>query len=224
MRRTADWLHRTLGYRFRNDKLLEAALTHRSTGGAHYERLEFLGDAILNFVIADALYHKLPDAPEGDLSRQRSSLVKGATLAKMATELSVGDHLRLGPGELKSGGFRRASILADAIEALIGAVYLDGGLDAAADMVRTLFEERLNNLPSAAELKDPKTRLQEWMQAKGLPLPRYTVEEVSGQSHRQTFKVVCEAETLAATSMGEGSSRRRAEQAAAAAMLQQLET
>lgn len=223
MRRTADWLNRTLGYRFSNEKLLDAALTHRSAGGTHYERLEFLGDSVLDFVIAEALYHRLPDAPEGDLSRQRASLVKGTTLAKIATEIGLGDHLSLGPGELKSGGFRRTSILADALEALIGAVYLDGGFTAAATMIRTLFDERLDNLPSAAELKDPKTRLQEWMQAKGMSLPRYTVEEVSGESHKQTFRVVCEAPGLSASSRGEGSSRRRAEQAAAAALLETLE-
>lgn len=223
MRRTVDWADGTLGYRFRDEELLGAALTHRSAGGTHYERLEFLGDSILNFIIADALYKRLPEAAEGDLSRYRASLVKGGTLAEIAGNLDIGKYLRLGPGELKSGGFRRESILADAFEALIGAMYLDGGFETTAASVRELYRSRLDNLPSPAELKDPKTRLQEWMQARGLPLPQYSVEAVAGESHNQTFTVVCEAEALEAKSSGKGSSRRRAEQAAADDLLKALE-
>lgn len=223
MRRTVDWVHRTLGYRFRNEELLEAALTHRSAGGKHYERLEFLGDSILNFIIAEALYERLPAAAEGDLSRYRASLVKGLTLAELAAALDLGEYLRLGPGELKSGGFRRKSILADALEALVGAMYLDGGFEATVERVHELYQSRLDNLPAPSELKDPKTRLQEWMQARGLPLPQYSVEAVSGESHDQIFTVVCEAETLQARSAGSGSSRQRAEQAAADDLLRTLE-
>ena len=223
MRRTVDWAHKTLGYRFHDEELLGAALTHRSAGGTHYERLEFLGDSILNFIIAEALYERLPDAAEGDLSRYRASLVKGGTLAEIATALDLGTYLRLGPGELKSGGFRRESILADAFEALIGAMYLDGGFESTAARVCDLYRSRLCNLPSPSELKDPKTRLQEWMQARGLPLPHYSVEAVSGESHNQTFTVVCEVDALEAKSSGTGSSRRRAEQAAADDLLKVLE-
>lgn len=223
MRRTVDWAHRTLGYRFRDEELLGAALTHRSAGGTHYERLEFLGDSILNFIIAAALYERLPEAAEGDLSRYRASLVKGGTLAEIGASLELGTYLRLGPGELKSGGFRRKSILADAFEALIGAMYLDSGFETTAARVCELYRSRLDNLPSPSELKDPKTRLQEWMQARGLPLPQYSVEAVAGESHNQTFTVVCEAEALKTKSSGKGSSRRRAEQAAADDLLKALE-
>jgi ribonuclease-3 len=170
-----EWVRDALGYECNDAALLEEALTHRSAGSSHNERLEFLGDAVLNFVVAKLVFDEFADADEGDLSRFRASLVSGETLAVIAAEIDLGSQLRLGSGELKSGGFRRKSILADALEALFGAVYLDGGFDAAARVIERLFVARLDRLPSAAELKDPKTRLQEALQARGLPLPSYAV-------------------------------------------------
>jgi ribonuclease-3 len=217
-----DWVERRLGYRCADAALVGAALTHRSAGGAHNERLEFLGDAVLSFVVADLLYRAFPRATEGELSRYRATLVSGEALADIAEALELGDRLSLGPGELKSGGFRRRSILANALEALLGAVYLDGGHAAAQAVVERLVSPRLASLPSAVALKDPKTRLQEWLQARGLPLPRYAVEAVSGDPHEQTFRVQCEVEALGARAHGVGSSRRRAEQEAAETLLGRL--
>lgn len=217
-----DWVERKLGYRCSDAALVAAALTHRSAGGAHNERLEFLGDAVLSFAVADLLYRAFPKAAEGELSRYRATLVSGEALADVAESLGLGDQLRLGPGELKSGGFRRRSILADALEALIGAVHLDGGYAAAAAVVERIMSPRLPALPAALALKDPKTRLQEWLQGRGLPLPRYSVEAVSGEPHDQTFRVQCEVDALGVRAEGVGSSRRRAEQEAAEAVLSRL--
>jgi ribonuclease III len=223
MNSAVDWVASRLGYRIRDDVLLGAALTHRSAGGSHNERLEFLGDAVLNFAVADLLYREFPKAAEGELTRYRATLVSGESLADVAEVLGLGERLVLGPGELKSGGFRRRSILADALEALLGAVYLDGGPAAAADAVERLLRPRLAGLPEAVALKDPKTRLQEWLQGRGLPLPRYSVAAVRGEPHDQTFHVRCELDTPALHSEGKGSSRRRAEQEAAEQLYVQLE-
>ena len=211
-----------LGHRFREPALLRAALTHRSAGGANNERLEFLGDAVLGMLIAETVYGGPPRADEGDLSRLRASLVNARTLAAVASELGLGEALTLGAGELKSGGFRRESILADALEALIGAVYLDGGLEAARAVVAARFATRLAQLPDPATLKDPKTRLQEQLQQQGLALPDYAVVEISGADHAQTFRVRCGVASRALEAEGSGRSRREAEQAAAAAVLERL--
>ena len=213
------WVERAFGYAFVDPALCHAALTHRSAGSHHNERLEFLGDSILNCAVARLLYEAFPLADEGALSRQRASLVSGETLAQIATELGLGEYLHLGSGELKSGGFRRASILADALEALLGAIFLDSGFEAAAAAVRRLVGPRLSGLPAACALKDPKTRLQEALQARGLPLPVYTLRAVEGEAHAQSFTVHCEVAPLGLATEGEGGSRRRAEQQAADRLL-----
>jgi ribonuclease III len=216
------WVERSLGYVFMHPELCHSALTHRSAGAEHNERLEFLGDSILNCSVARLLYDAHPDADEGALSRLRATLVSGETLAQIAGELGLGDHLRLGPGELKSGGFRRASILADALEALLGAIFLDSGFDAAAAVVARVVASRLAQLPAADALKDPKTRLQEALQARGLALPVYTLTAVTGDPHLQSFTISCEVPIFGIAAVGEGGSRRRAEQLAAAKLLQLL--
>lgn len=215
-------LQKRLGYDFLDPGLLQRALSHRSLGAKNNERLEFLGDAILGFEVADNLYRQVEDADEGQLSRMRAHLVKRETLAAVARELELGDLLKLGAGELRSGGQARDSILADAVEALIAAVYLDGGIEEARALVRRLLGERLVDLPEETRVKDPKTRLQEYLQANGRALPDYEVISISGTQHEQTFLVGCST-GLAADTEGEGSSRRRAEQAAAQMMLTQLE-
>jgi ribonuclease III len=217
------WLEREFGYRFDDDALLVRALTHRSAGSQHYERLEYLGDAALSLVVAEALFRRLPEASEGHLSRLRASLVRRSSLADMARKLGIPARLRLGPGELKSGGFRRDSILADALEAVLGAIYLDGGLEALRPVVVRLYGERLEALPAHETLKDPKTLLQERLQAQGLPLPQYRIHAIEGEDHRQQFTVVCQVEGLAVEASGSGGSRRAAEQAAAALMLTRLD-
>jgi ribonuclease-3 len=217
-----EWAERRLGYRFRDSALLEAALTHRSASRTNYERLEFLGDSVLNFVVALLAFRAFPEAPEGDLSRFRAALVSAPSLAAVAGSLGLGDQLRLGSGELKSGGFRRDSILADCLEAVIGAIYLDGGFDAAQETVDRLVGAQLLELPSAETLKDPKTRLQEVLQARGLALPRYALEEVGGEPHEQWFVASCEAADLGLRASGRGSSRRKAEQEAAQQVLEAL--
>ncbi len=217
-----EWSESRLGYAFRDPALLDAALTHRSASKRNYERLEFLGDAVLNFAVAVQLFREYPDADEGDLSRYRAALVSGSSLATVAIGLALGEQLRLGSGELKSGGFRRSSILADSLEALFGAVYLDGGITAASAVIERLFAVRLGDLPEARELKDPKTRLQEYLQARGLSLPAYAMEEVSGEPHEHWFVASCEVAALDLRARGEGSSRRRAEQEAAQRVLEQL--
>ena len=217
------WFEQALGHRFADVALLHQALTHRSAGGRHNERLEYLGDAALSLVIAEALYQRLPDAPEGHLSRLRANLVRRTALAPMAREIGIPLRLRLGPGELKSGGFRRDSILADALEALLGAVYLDGGIEALRPVVVRLYGARLDDLPPHETLKDPKTRLQERLQAQGLAVPDYRVDTVEGEDHAQQFSVTCRVAALEAETRGHGRSRRAAEQAAAATMLVELD-
>ncbi len=216
------WVERVFGYTFADPTLCESALTHRSAGSNHNERLEFLGDSILNCAVARLLYHAHPHADEGVLSRLRASLVSGEALARVALQLEVGEHLRLGSGELKTGGFRRASILADALEAILGAIFLDSGFDAAGAVVERLMRSRMAELPSADLLKDPKTRLQEALQGRGLALPVYTLTAVTGDAHQQAFTVSCDVATFGLAAVGEGGSRRRAEQLAAAKLLELL--
>jgi ribonuclease-3 len=216
------WVRARLGHEPGDAALFELALTHRSAAGDNNERLEFLGDAVLNLLVAEHLYERFPDADEGTLSRLRASLVSGESLARIAADLQLGDALALGAGELKTGGFRRESILADALEAVCGALYLDGGLAAARSVMLAALREALAGLDALAELKDPKTLLQEWLQARGMALPRYSVESVEGESHAQHFRVSCEVEALAQRADGEGSSRRRAEQAAARVLFKRL--
>ena len=222
MQTAERWLRDSLSYEFTNDALFQEALTHRSAPGTSNERLEFLGDAILDFVISTAIYASRPDANEGDLSRLRAWLVSDASLARIAGELELGEYLHLGGGEKKSGGHRRESILADALEAIFGAVYLDGGFDEAAAVILRCFESRLANLPDVADLRDPKTRLQEWLQARGRGLPDYQLESVTGKAHNQRFEVSCTIEGEEQSTHGHGTSRRGAEQDAAAAMLERL--
>jgi ribonuclease-3 len=195
------------------------ALTHRSFAGRNNERLEFLGDAILNFVAGEALFERFPQAREGQLSRLRARLVKGETLAVLARGFDLGEYLRLGSGELKSGGFRRESILADALEALIGAIYLDAGMDVARQRVLGWLSNELDSLTLVDTNKDPKTRLQEFLQSRGTDLPRYDVVDIQGEPHCRTFFVQCEVALLNDKTQGQGASRRIAEQVAAAAAL-----
>jgi ribonuclease-3 len=216
----ADWLQQRLGCRFADNGLLIRALTHRSVGSDNNERLEYLGDAVLSFVVAEMLFEAHPEASEGELSRYRASLVSGDALGAVALELGLGELLNLGEGERKSGGKRRASILADALEALIGAVYLDQGLDAARAVAARLLQRRLEELPGACELKDAKTRLQEWLQGRGLGLPEYKVLEITGEPHEQLFRIRCDIGELAIAAEAQGSSRRRAEQEAASLVLE----
>lgn len=215
----SDELSNKLNYHFKHPKLLKMALTHRSKGGDHNERLEFLGDSVVNFVIAEILFHQFPKATEGELSRWRATLVNRDTLAIMAKEFALGDYLILGPGELRSGGSERLSILSCAMEAIIGAVFLDGGFDAARECIVEWYQPLLKSLSSAADHKDPKTVLQEFLQSQRVPLPIYTVEVIDGVAHQQQFTVSCQVEGVADKSFGKGTSRRRAEQAAAEAML-----
>jgi ribonuclease-3 len=211
-----------INYEFDQPQLLRKALTHRSAGRHNNERLEFLGDGLLNFVIGHALFQARPDVEEGDLSRLRASLVRESTLADIAAEIDLGEHLKMGPGELKSGGFRRRSILADALEALLGAIYLDGGFEPARSVILRLYRTRLNDLPDPGDLKDPKTQLQEHLQASHNDLPEYDVLCVEGQAHRQVFHVLARVNELGLSREGQGSSRRRAEQAAARNLLEAL--
>jgi ribonuclease III len=219
----AAWVRERLGYEPQDLALFRAALTHRSAPGANNERLEFLGDAVLNLLIAHRLYQVFPEATEGELSRLRARLVSREPLAEIALSLGLGATLQLGSGELRSGGFRRQSILADALEALCGAIFLDGGLGAVEPLITRLFAERIACLPSPEALKDPKTRLQEYLQSRSLTLPRYVVLGIEGEDHAQTFRVSCEVPGLALRVEGGGSSRRRAEQEAAARMLEAIE-
>ena len=211
-----------IGYAFADPTLLERALTHRSHGANNYERLEFLGDSVLNLTVSADLYDRFPDLSEGELTRLRASLVKKETLADRARSISLGDCLALGGGELKSGGFDRDSILADALEALIGAVYRDGGIEAARGLVLRLYQPNLAQLTGGVVPKDSKTRLQEYLQQRGLPIPVYNVLDMSGEPHNQQFIVECRATGLATPTRGEGASRRIAEQRAAETALSQL--
>ncbi len=215
-------LQRRLGHAFADASLLRRAITHRSHGADHNERLEFIGDSLLNCVVALLLFERLPGVPEGDLSRLRAGLVNQASLFEVAQGLELGEALLLGEGELKSGGFRRPSILADGFEALLGAVYLDAGFDAVRRVVESLFAERIDRVREAPPGKDPKTALQEALQGRRLPLPRYAVLSVGGEAHQQVFRVQCKVDELGLAGTGEGASRRSAEQQAAEAVLAQL--
>lgn len=215
-------LQRKLGYTFQKQSLLQQALTHRSANSKHNERLEFLGDSILSFVIADALYQRFPRVDEGDMSRMRATLVRGNTLAEMAREFDLGECLRLGPGELKSGGFRRESILADTVEALIGAVFLDSDIHGVQQLILNWYKSRLDEISPGDKQKDPKTRLQEFLQGRHLPLPTYLVTQVRGEAHDQEFTIDCQVSGITDAIIGVGSSRRKAEQAAAEQALKYL--
>lgn len=215
MRRNLTTLCNRLGYQFQNKALLEAALVHRSVSAENNERLEFLGDSVVNFVIAKTIYHRFPFAKEGHLSRLRANLVRGDTLAQIAKEISLGDYLVLGPGELKSGGDQRASTLADTLEAVIAAIYLDSGSDPCEAVILQLFKDRLDNVSLTKDLKDAKTQLQEYLQARKLSLPNYNIVMVDGDAHNQLFHVECIVTGCDYASTGTGTSRRRAEQAAA---------
>lgn len=215
-------LERALGYRFANPQLLVQALTHRSFGSPHNERLEFLGDSVLNFVVAWELFREFERSREGDLSRLRASLVRQETLHRLADALQLGNFLALGEGELKSGGFRRPSILADALEAIFGAVLLDGGFEAARSAVLRLYQPLLEGIDPRQSLKDPKTALQEWLQGRRLPLPNYVLVATRGEPHSQEFDVECRIEELGLATAGSGASRRGAEQQAAQRALERI--
>ena len=215
-------LSRRLAYTFHDPSFLEIALTHRSAHRGHYERMEFLGDAVLNLVISDNLYIKFSEASEGQLSRLRASLVKGDNLSKHAKALELGNFIRLGSGELKSGGFRRKSILADVFESIIGAIYLDSGFENAKAFILRIFKQQLDAVDLSKNLKDPKTQLQELLQSRGCELPMYEIQSTSGKAHNQTFQVTCEVALLAEPVIGTGTSRRQAEQSAAKQILEIL--
>jgi ribonuclease-3 len=223
LREPLEQLSKTIGYVFSDVTIFDKALTHRSAGGINNERMEFLGDSILGFIIADTLYNSLGKADEGDMSRLRSTLVKGETLAEIAKDIDLGNYIQLGPGELRSGGHTRTSILADTLEAVVAAVYLDGGLDSARQVITNLFKSRIDEVAAKKSLKDPKTRLQEYLQAKHLKLPIYTVLEVTGEQHNQHFIVKCDVDDLNKQAIADGSSRRKAEQKAAENILNGLE-
>lgn len=209
-------------YQFNNSGLLEKALTHKSVGSGNYERLEFLGDSVLDLVIADCLLKRHPNASEGDLSRMRSRLVRADSIGDIANRIGLGNHVRLGSGERKSGGRRRVSILGDVLEALLGAIYLDGGYEACRSVILDLFEDSIQNLPDAEELKDPKTRLQEHLQGTGRPLPKYELLKEAGADHAKEFLIRCMLADSGDFTEAEGRSRRKAEQAAAEMMLEIL--
>lgn len=208
-----------LGHCYSDAGLLKQALTHRSAGRPNNERLEFLGDALLNLLVAEFIYECFPKASEGEMTRLRAALVSGAALAQLAREFDLGEHVLLGPGELKSGGFRRDSILADTVEALIAAIYLDAGWEACRNHVRNIFAGRITSAQNMGT-KDPKTSLQELLQANGLPLPEYELISTSGDDHSKTFEVSCAVESLAMRDSGTGTSRRAAEQSAAELLLE----
>lgn len=205
----------SIGHRFSDPELLRRALTHRSYSASHNERLEYLGDSVVNCIVALELYHKFPDLPEGELSRLRANLVNQQSLAAVAQRFSLGERLRLGEGELRSGGARRPSMLADAVEAVVGAAFLDGGFEAARKVVRFLLGSAIDAIDPAASGKDPKTLLQEYLQARKLALPQYAVIATRGGAHEQQFQVECVIAELRIRSLGEGASRRSAEQEAA---------
>ncbi|WP_126445483.1 ribonuclease III [Sulfuricystis multivorans] len=215
-------LEQALGHRFAKPELLRQALTHRSHSSPHNERFEFLGDSVLNCAVAMLLFRKFPTLKEGELSRLRASLVRQETLAEIATSLGLGDALRLGEGELKSGGFRRPSILADALEAIFGAILLDAGFDSALATIERLYRERIERLDPRSAGKDAKTALQEWLQGRRLPLPQYQLLETLGSAHAQEFVVACNIPALDIRVTGRGASRRAAEQEAAQAALDKL--
>ena len=216
-------LERAIEYSFADSALLQTALTHRSHSSPHNERLEFLGDSVLNAVIARQLFERFPQIPEGDLSRLRANLVRQDSLHRQALSLSLGQHLRLGEGELRSGGATRPSILADALEAVFGAVWLDGGFDASSGVIVRLYDGMLSGIGTGKPIKDAKTRLQEFLQGRRLPLPKYVLACIDGEAHAQSFNVVCEIADLQLKTTGQGASRRAAEQSAAESALENLE-
>lgn len=216
-------LQKQINYQFEDITFLELALTHRSAASEHNERLEFLGDSILNFTIGEALYKQFPKINEGDLSRMRATLVREKTLAEIARQFELGEQLKMGQGELKSGGFRRDSILADCVEAIIGAIYLDSqDIHKVMPIIRLWYASMLSSIKPGDNQKDPKTRLQEFLQARHIALPKYEVLEIKGEPHRQEFRVSCIIESLDITIIGVGSSRRKAEQSAAEIVFKQL--
>jgi ribonuclease-3 len=224
LKKAEAWLQDALQYRFLDGQLFVQAITHRSAPGRNNERLEFLGDAVLDFVISDAVFRERPESDEGDLSKLRASLVKDETLAEIALALGLGEHLILGGGERKTGGHRRESILADALEAIFGAAFLDQGFAAVQKLIETVFEQRIRELPDAEDLRDPKTRLQEWLQARKMGLPDYTLIKTSGKDHKQRFEISCAVDGQPQTTCGESTTRRKAEQKAARAMFDLLTT
>lgn len=217
-------LERAIDYRFKTPSLLQTALTHRSHSTPHYERLEFIGDSILNAVIAHQLYERFPDVPEGDMSRLRANLVRQETLHQLALSISLGTYIRLGEGELKSGGISRPSILADALEAVFGAIWLDGGFESASRVISALYEKLLAAIVPGRPIKDAKTRLQELLQGQRLPLPKYSLTSTDGEAHAQVFTVACDIERLQLRTEGRGGSRRAAEQMAAEKALERLQS
>lgn len=216
-------LSRRLGYHFKKPAYLKQALTHCSVGSDNYERIEFLGDSILSFIIAHELFNQFPLQSEGQLSRLRSFLVRGDMLAEIGKELELGDFLFLGQGELKSGGFRRASILADSLEAIFAAVFLDGGIESAKEVILKLYRSRLEDPHLNDCLKDAKTRLQEYLQSAKYPLPEYILTKIEGEEHERTFYITCTVEGIINTSSGQGPNRRKAEQRAAKSLLEQFQ-
>jgi ribonuclease-3 len=218
----SDELSRKLGYQFKNPELLNLALTHRSYADINNERLEFLGDSIVNFVIAEALYHQFQYAQEGHLSRWRATLINRDTIGDLARQFGLGRYMNLGPGELKSGGSDRQSILSCAMEAIIGAIYLDGGFEAVKNCIMRWYENLLDAISYEKNQKDPKTQLQEFLQSQHMMLPVYAVESIEGEAHQQEFVVSCTVETIEEKAIGKGTSRRRAEQEAASIMLRRV--
>jgi ribonuclease III len=215
-------LEHDIGYVFKDPSLLQLALTHRSFSSQNNERLEFLGDGVLNFIVAHQLYHRFPKLPEGDLSRLRAQLVKESSLSEIALQLNLGDALRLGEGELKSAGWRRPSILADAVEAIVGGVYLDGGFVAAESIVLKLYLDKFDTIDPKMIDKDAKSQLQEYLQSKKIDLPDYHVVQIEGEAHAQSFKVECQIKKLNILTIGEGTSRRSAEQRAAQLAMEKI--
>ena len=223
MNQKTSRLEKYIGYQFSNLDLLSRALSHRSVGAENNERLEFLGDSLLGVIVSEALYVQFPSASEGVLTRMRSQLVRGDTLAEIAKEFELGDYLNLGEGELKSGGFRRASILADALEAIIGAIFLDSTLEQAKLCVLNWYASRIEDLDISEEIKDPKTRLQEYLQERKLPLPKYTLIEEKGEPHNRQFMVACSIVKPKLETQSQATSKRVAEKQAAALILTQLD-
>jgi len=222
LNKAINWLDKELQYSFTNIDLFNQALTHRSASKENNERLEFLGDAVLDFVVSEKLFILRPNASEGDLSKLRSFLVKETTLAALALELGLGEHLILGSGELKAGGFRRESILSDALEAIFGAVFLDQGFDAARKVINHLYSGRYSKLPELCDLRDPKTILQEWLQERKMPLPSYELSQILGKNHEQLFLVNCSISGESISTQGKSTTRRKAEQKAAQKMIKLL--
>ena len=217
-------LTKQLGYTFKSEAYLKQALTHRSAGTSHNERLEYLGDSVLNFVISNDLFKRYPELTEGELSRLRAHLVKGETLASIASELALGDMLYLGAGEIKNKGAERKSTLADALEAIFGAVFLDAGFEACEDVILRVFQTHLKQHTPETNTKDPKTALQEYMQAQKMPLPTYTLTHAKGEDHNKLFYISCTASSLNLSEKGVSKTRRSAEQIAALALLEKLNT